>query len=151
LRQQLSEIAVYFRNPPHMIFPGIDIPQGNVLVIRLQPDEGMTLHTTIKDPGPGGMRLTEASLDMTFADSLKDAERPQDAYERLIMDVIRGDQTLFMRGDEVEAAWAWADPIIAEWTDHNVKPQQYDVGSSGPEDSLLLMHRDGRRWRAIGN
>ncbi|MGH1466859.1 MAG: glucose-6-phosphate dehydrogenase [Cognatishimia sp.] len=151
LRERLSEIAVYFRNPPHMIFPGIEIPQGNVLVIRLQPDEGMTLHTTIKDPGPGGMRLTEASLDMTFADSLKDAERPQDAYERLIMDVIRGDQTLFMRGDEVEAAWAWADPIIANWTDRSLKPQQYDVGSSGPEDALLLMHRDGRRWRPIGN
>ncbi len=150
LRERLSEIAVYFRNPPHMIFPGIDTPHGNVLVIRLQPDEGMTLHTTIKDPGPGGMRLTEASLDMTFADSLKDSEKPQDAYERLIMDVIRGDQTLFMRGDEVEAAWAWADPIIASWTDRPIKPQQYDVGSAGPEDALLLMHKDGRRWRTIG-
>ncbi|SHH66553.1 glucose-6-phosphate dehydrogenase [Cognatishimia maritima] len=150
LRQRLSEIAVFFRNPPHMIFPGAETPQGNVLVIRLQPDEGMTLHTTIKDPGPGGMRLTEASLDMTFADSLKGSEQPQDAYERLIMDVIRGDQTLFMRGDEVESAWAWADPIIAGWTERKTKPQQYDVGSAGPEDALLLMHKDGRRWRSIG-
>lgn len=150
LRERVSEIAVCFRNPPHMIFPGTETPQGNVLVIRLQPDEGMTLHTTIKDPGPGGMRLTEASLDMTFADSLKDSAKPQDAYERLIMDVIRGDQTLFMRGDEVESAWAWADPIIASWTDRNMKPQQYDVGSAGPEDALLLMHKDGRRWRSIG-
>lgn len=150
LRERVSEIAVFFRNPPHMIFPGTETPQGNVLVIRLQPDEGMTLHTTIKDPGPGGMRLTEASLDMTFADSLKDSAKPQDAYERLIMDVIRGDQTLFMRGDEVESAWAWADPIIASWTDRNMKPQQYDVGSAGPEDALLLMHKDGRRWRSIG-
>ncbi|MDO6727538.1 glucose-6-phosphate dehydrogenase [Cognatishimia sp. 1_MG-2023] len=151
LRRRMSEISVHFRAPPHMIFPGTETPQGNVLVIRLQPDEGMTLHTTIKDPGPGGMRLTEASLDMTFADSLKGSEQPQDAYERLIMDVIRGDQTLFMRGDEVEAAWSWADPIIAGWTDRNMKPQPYDVGSSGPEDALLLMHRDGRRWRAIGS
>ncbi|MFY0597775.1 MAG: glucose-6-phosphate dehydrogenase [Cognatishimia sp.] len=150
LRERESEIAVFFRNPPHMIFPGTETPQGNVLVIRLQPDEGMTLHTTIKDPGPGGMRLTEASLDMTFADSLKDSAKPQDAYERLIMDVIRGDQTLFMRGDEVESAWAWADPIIAGWTERNMKPQQYDVGSAGPEDALLLMHKDGRRWRSIG-
>lgn len=150
LRERVSEIAVYFRKPPHMIFTGSDSPQGNVLVIRLQPDEGMTLHTTIKDPGPGGMRLTEASLDMTFADSLKDAERPQDAYERLIMDVIRGDQTLFMRGDEAESAWAWADPIIARWTDRKDVPHPYDVGSSGPEDALLLMHKDGRRWRPIG-
>lgn len=150
LRARTSEIAVYFRNPPHMIFPGIDTPSGNVLVIRLQPDEGMTLHTTIKDPGPGGMRLTEASLDMTFADSLADSAQPQDAYERLIMDVIRGDQTLFMRGDEVEAAWAWADPIIQGWQERNHKPQAYDSGGSGPDDALLLMHRDGRRWRPIG-
>ena len=150
LRARTSEIAVYFRNPPHMIFPNIDTPQGNVLVIRLQPDEGMTLHTTIKDPGPGGMRLTEASLDMTFADSLEGHAQTQDAYERLIMDVIRGDQTLFMRGDEVEAAWAWVDPIISGWQQRNDKPQPYDSGSSGPEDALLLMHRDGRRWRPIG-
>lgn len=151
LRARSSEIAVHFRSPPHMIFPGIDTPDGNVLVIRLQPDEGITLHTTIKDPGPGGMRLKEASLDMTFADSLSDEEQPQDAYERLIMDVIRGDQTLFMRGDEVEAAWAWADPIIAGWAASGRKPGPYDLGSAGPEDALLLMHRDGRRWRPIGS
>ena len=119
-------------------------------MIRLQPDEGITLHTTIKDPGPGGMRLTQAALDMTFADSLPQDERPQDAYERLIMDVIRGNQTLFMRGDEVEAAWAWADPIIAGWDNGRNAPLPYDVGSSGPEDSLRLLHRDERSWRSIG-
>jgi glucose-6-phosphate 1-dehydrogenase len=151
LRRRVSEISIHFSNPPHMIFPGTETPQGNVLVIRLQPDEGMTLHTTIKDPGPGGMRLTEASLDMTFADSLRNSEQPQDAYERLIMDVIRGDQTLFMRGDEVEAAWAWADPIINTWTERHIKPEQYDVGSAGPEGALLLMHKDGRRWRSLGD
>ncbi|MDE4133164.1 glucose-6-phosphate dehydrogenase [Phaeobacter sp. QD34_3] len=151
LRERVSEIAVYFRDPPHNIFEGAAGVHGNVLVIRLQPDEGITLRTTIKDPGPGGMRLTGANLDMTFAESLPDSGRPQDAYERLIMDVIRGNQTLFMRGDEVEAAWAWADPIIASWTDAGSVPQRYDRGSSGPEDSLLLMHRDGRRWRSIGD
>ncbi|MEN8741976.1 MAG: glucose-6-phosphate dehydrogenase, partial [Phaeobacter gallaeciensis] len=151
LRERVSEIAVYFRDPPHNIFEGAAGVHGNVLVIRLQPDEGITLRTTIKDPGPGGMRLTGANLDMTFADSLPDAGRPQDAYERLIMDVIRGNQTLFMRGDEVEAAWAWADPIIASWAESETTPQRYDQGGSGPEDSLLLMHRDGRRWRSIGD
>jgi glucose-6-phosphate 1-dehydrogenase len=70
-----------------------------------------------------------------------------DAYERLIMDVIRGNQTLFMRGDEVEAAWAWTDPIIAGW--EGTRPHPYDPGTSGPEDALMLMHRDGRRWRDI--
>ncbi|MEW2915413.1 glucose-6-phosphate dehydrogenase, partial [Leisingera sp. JC11] len=132
------------------IFEGSGPVHGNVLVIRLQPDEGITLKTTIKDPGPGGMRLTGANLDMTFADELPESGRPQDAYERLIMDVIRGNQTLFMRGDEVEAAWAWADPVIAAWQEAGGTPQPYDSGSSGPDDSLLLIHRDGRRWRSIG-
>ncbi len=149
LRARSSEIAVFFRDPPHNIFDADNPVAGNVLVIRLQPDEGITLHTTIKDPGPGGMRLTTAKLDMTFADSLPEAGRPQDAYERLIMDVIRGNQTLFMRGDEVEAAWAWADPLIKGWKDAGTAPQPYDQGSAGPEDSLLLMHRDERRWREI--
>ena len=73
-----------------------------------------------------------------------------DAYERLIMDVVRGDQTLFMRGDEVEAAWEWLDPITAAWAEASEACAPYDPGSSGPEDALMLMHRDGRRWRAIG-
>ncbi|NRB03425.1 MAG: glucose-6-phosphate dehydrogenase [Rhodobacteraceae bacterium] len=149
LRARTSEIAIQFRNPPHMMFPDMARQKGNALIIRLQPDEGITLRTTIKEPGPGGMRLAEASLDMTFAEALGPGMDTQDAYERLIMDVIRGNQTLFMRGDEVEAAWAWADPIISEWTEAGNKPSAYDPGSSGPEDALMLMHRDGRRWREI--
>jgi len=65
------------------------------------------------------------------------------------MDVIRGNQTLFMRGDEVEAAWAWTDPIIASWTKAEDTPLQYEPGTAGPEDALMLLHRDGRRWREI--
>jgi glucose-6-phosphate 1-dehydrogenase len=64
--------------------------------------------------------------------------------------VIRGNQTLFMRGDEVEAAWAWTDPMIEGWTRRGDKPSQYDPGSSGPEEALMLLHKDGRRWREIG-
>ncbi|GHE04252.1 glucose-6-phosphate 1-dehydrogenase [Defluviimonas sp. 20V17] len=149
LRNRISEIAITFKEPPHSIFDEDDAWRENVLAIRLQPDEGMTLTVMIKEPGPGGMRLTEMPLDMSFADWLsEDADIP-DAYERLIMDVIRGNQTLFMRGDEVEAAWAWADPIIAAWEDRGERPHGYDPGSSGPEDALMLMHRDGRRWREI--
>ncbi len=151
LRERMSEIAVIFRDPPHSIFPKMEARRGNALIIRLQPDEGITLRMTIKDPGPGGMRLTEVPLDMSFAEALGESAQSPDAYERLIMDVIRGDQTLFMRGDEVEAAWEWADPIIAGWEDGRQKPSRYDAGSSGPEDALMLMHRDGRRWREIGN
>ncbi|MFA3917518.1 glucose-6-phosphate dehydrogenase [Ruegeria hyattellae] len=150
LRARESEIAVVFRDPPHTIFPNVGRLRGNVLVIRLQPDEGITLRTTIKDPGPGGLRLSEVSLDMSFADALGADVRQQDAYERLVMDVIRGDQTLFMRGDEVEAAWAWVDPIIRNWEETGDQPAAYDPGTSGPEEALMLMHRDGRRWRHIG-
>ncbi|GAW33508.1 glucose-6-phosphate 1-dehydrogenase [Roseovarius sp. A-2] len=149
LRARTSEIAIMFRDPPHMIFPRIEGRRGNALIIRLQPDEGITLRTTIKEPGPGGMRVAEVALDMAFAEALGPHAEAQDAYERLIMDVIRGDQTLFMRGDEVEAAWAWVDPIIRRWEEDGQAPAPYDVGSSGPEDALMLLHRDGRRWREI--
>ena len=150
LRARTSEIAITFREPPHSIFDDAKGWRENVLVIRLQPNEGMNLMVMIKEPGPGGMRLMQVPLDMTFADALgKSAEEVPDAYERLIMDVIRGNQTLFMRGDEVEAAWAWTDPIIAGWESRSDRPQGYDPGSSGPEDALMLMHRDGRRWREI--
>ncbi|MFZ5961485.1 glucose-6-phosphate dehydrogenase [Thalassococcus sp. BH17M4-6] len=150
LRARTSEIAVVFKDAPHSIFGAEAGRHRNVLVIRLQPNEGMTLDVTIKEPGPGGMRLVDVPLDMTFADALgPDADEVPDAYERLIMDVIRGNQTLFMRGDEVEAAWAWTDPIIAGWTARNDVPKLYDPGSAGPEDSLMLMHRDGRKWREI--
>ena len=150
LRARTSEIAITFKEPPHSIFDDAEGWRENVLVIRLQPNEGMDLMMMIKEPGPGGMRLTEVPLDMSFAEALGDngADIP-DAYERLIMDVIRGNQTLFMRGDEVEAAWAWTDPIIAAWEARGDKPKGYDAGSSGPEDALMLLHRDGRRWREI--
>ncbi|MFQ5623928.1 MAG: glucose-6-phosphate dehydrogenase [Paracoccaceae bacterium] len=148
LRARMSEIAVIFKDPPHSIFPDADTRGGNSLAIRLQPDEGIELHKIIKEPGQGGLRLREVPLDMTFADALSNIEMA-DAYERLIMDVIRGDQTLFMRGDEVEAAWAWTDPIVAAWEEAGEKPQPYDAGGSGPDDALALLHRDGRRWREI--
>ncbi|MFN3970709.1 MAG: glucose-6-phosphate dehydrogenase [Gemmobacter sp.] len=150
LRARTSEIAVTFKEPPHSIFDDAKGWKENVLVIRLQPNEGMTLSVMIKEPGPGGMRLTSVPLDMSFANVLgAEAADAPDAYERLIMDVIRGNQTLFMRGDEVEAAWAWTDPIIDAWEAAGDRPRGYDPGSSGPEDALMLLHRDGRRWREI--
>ena len=74
----------------------------------MQPDEGMRLHLTAKEPGPGGIRLRPVSLDLSYADAFD--QRSPDAYERLLMDVIRGNPTLFMRRDEVEAAWSWVEP-----------------------------------------
>ncbi len=151
LKARASEIAVVFKHPPHSIFGHkANERRGNVLVIRLQPNEGMNLRVTIKEPGPGGMRLIEVPLDMSFAEALgEEAAEVPDAYERLIMDVIRGDQTLFMRGDEVEAAWGWVDPIVARWEEDGDRPQLYQPGTAGPEESLMLMYREGRRWRDI--
>ncbi|MFC0200603.1 glucose-6-phosphate dehydrogenase [Paracoccus rhizosphaerae] len=150
LRARTSEIAITFKEPPHSIFDDSGVPKANELVIRLQPNEGMNMKVMIKEPGPGGMRLVQVPLDMSFADALgPDGADMPDAYERLIMDVIRGNQTLFMRGDEVEAAWAWTDPIIEAWEDGKRRPEPYDAGSSGPDEALRLMHRDNRRWREI--
>ena len=145
-----SEIAVVFRDLGHTIFEGDGARHRNILTIRLQPNEGIDLQVTIKEPGPGGMRLIDVPLDMTFADALGTDSDQTDAYERLIMDVIRGNQTLFMRGDEVEAAWAWTDPIIGGWEGRREVPKPYDPGSSGPEEAATLLAREGRRWRAVG-
>ena len=150
LRARSSEIAVVFKETPHSIFGPEAGNHRNALIIRLQPDEGITMDVTIKEPGPGGMRLIDVPLDMTFAEALgPEVGEVPDAYERLIMDVIRGNQTLFMRGDEVEAAWAWTDPIIGHWDQTKDVPKAYDAGGSGPEDALMLMHRDDRKWREI--
>ncbi len=150
MKSRASEIAVVYKDLGHSIFEGDEARHRNILAIRLQPNEGIDLQVTIKEPGPGGMRLIDVPLDMSFADALgPDAEEVPDAYERLIMDVIRGNQTLFMRGDEVEAAWAWTDPLIRDWERRNDVPKLYDQGSTGPDDALMLMHRDGRRWRDI--
>ncbi|MES0861112.1 glucose-6-phosphate dehydrogenase [Ruegeria sp. SCPT10] len=145
-----SVINVQFKDAPHSIFGEAAGRHANALSIRLQPNEGITLKVTIKEPGPGGMRLIDVPLDMSFADALgPENQDPPDAYERLVMDVIRGNQTLFMRGDEVEAAWAWTDPIIDGWQARGDVPKPYDSGSTGPGDAELLMKRDGRRWQGI--
>jgi glucose-6-phosphate 1-dehydrogenase len=153
MKSRVSEITVAFKPTPHSIFPASSgRMQQNVLTIRLQPNEGIKLSMTIKDPGPGGMRLAPAELDMTFAETLDRTKlRMPDAYERLVMDVIRGDQTLFMRFDEVEAAWAWVDPIIHGWEERGDLPEVYNAFGRGPDGALAMMHRDHRRWRDFAN
>jgi glucose-6-phosphate 1-dehydrogenase len=152
LAKRASEITVVFKQRNHSIFEEDELEHRNILSIRLQPDEGITLGVTIKEPGPGGMRLIDVPLDMSFAEALGEVGGdPPDAYERLIMDVIRGNQTLFMRGDEVEAAWAWTDPIIDGWTQRGEVPKPYDAGSDGPGDAEQMLARDGRSWRPISS
>jgi glucose-6-phosphate 1-dehydrogenase len=140
-----SEVVVSFRAIPHSIFePAAGAVLANRLVIRLQPDEGIKLWLMIKEPGPGGMRLHRVPLDMSFAQTFH--ERFPEAYERLLMDVVRGNATLFMRRDEVEAAWRWVDPIRSAWLSLASPPRLYPAGSWGPTASISLIERDGRTW-----
>ncbi|MEX2373147.1 MAG: glucose-6-phosphate dehydrogenase, partial [Dehalococcoidia bacterium] len=145
LAARVSEIVIEFKPIPHSIFEeAAGTVSPNQLVIRLQPDEGVKQWIMIKDPGPGGMRLRHVPLDMSFAESFE--ERNPDAYERLVMDVVRGNQTLFMRRDEVEAAWAWIDPIHGAWEENRQPAQGYTAGTWGPSSSIALIERDGRTW-----
>lgn len=142
---RVSEVTVTFKPIPHSIF-GRDAGEvvANRLVIRLQPDEGVKQWLMIKDPGPGGMRLRHVPLDMSFASAF--AGRNPDAYERLLMDVMRGNQTLFMRRDEVEAAWQWIDPILEGWEQTRQHVHGYNAGTWGPSRSVAMIERDGRTW-----
>jgi glucose-6-phosphate 1-dehydrogenase len=145
LAQRVSEIVIAFRPVPHSPFGGVGGRLApNKLVIRLQPDEGVCLSLMVKEPGPGGLRLRETSLDMTFAETF--GGRHPEAYERLLLDVVRGNQTLFMRRDEVEAAWRWVDPIVAAWAESGQAPRPYAAGSWGPSAAVALVERDGRTW-----
>ena len=140
-----SEIVVQFRASPFSIFPDESFGrEPNRLVIRLQPEEGMKLEVMTKDPGPGGMRLRPTDLDISFEKTFN--QRYPDAYERLLMDVVRGNATLFMRRDEVEAAWEWADKLLKAWADRPEPPRPYASGSWGPTAAIALIERDGRTW-----
>jgi len=146
LAGRASEIVITFKRPPHNIFSdlsdGSELVEPNRLIIRLQPNEGLKLSMTSKEPGPGGMRLFPASLNLSFSDTFK--TRLPEAYERLLMDVARGNQTLFMRSDEVEAAWAYVDPIVQ--AAERRRPEGYTAGTWGPVSAFELMAEHGRRW-----
>jgi len=145
MANRVSEIVIQFRAIPHSIFDHAEgAPKANKLVIRLQPNEGVKLLMMIKDPGPGGMRLREVPLNLSFAQTF--ADRTPEAYERLLLDVVRGNQTLFMRRDELEAAWKWVDPIREAWDHSSEATQPYTAGTWGPTGSIALIERDGRTW-----
>ena len=145
LPKRVSEVVITFKEIPHSAFPReVGRIAANRLVVRLQPDEGVKLWVMIKDPGPGGMRLRHVPLDMSFAETF--GGRHPDAYERLLMDVVRGDQTLFMRRDEVEASWSWIDHIAEAWQHLDEEPQGYSAGTWGPTAAVEMMAREGRRW-----
>ncbi|MFT6559446.1 glucose-6-phosphate dehydrogenase [Sneathiella sp.] len=149
LRQRFSEIVIDFKPVPHQIFPAPG--QGmkpNRLIIRLQPDEGIKLIMTSKVPGPGGLRLQQTPLNLSYSDVFR--KRAPDAYERLILDSVRGNSTLFMRRDELEAAWSWVEPILEEWEKSEEALVDYPGGTMGPTASTALIARDGRSWHDGG-
>jgi glucose-6-phosphate 1-dehydrogenase len=145
MADRLAEIVVRFKPIPHSIFnqPTSSF-QPNSLVIRLQPDEGLSLNLMAKTPGDS-MRLKQAELELDFREQFK-APR-MEAYERLLLDVLRGQLTLFMRGDELEAAWEWVEPILDHWEQDDTSPAPYTSGTWGPASSSALIGRDGLQWR----
>ncbi|MBA1233288.1 glucose-6-phosphate dehydrogenase [Pseudomonas stutzeri] len=141
MARKRSEIIITFKPVPHMLFKK---GETNRLVIRLQPDECVSLQLMAKAPGKG-MQLEPVELDLNLAHAFRNTRR-WDAYERLLLDVIEGDSTLFMRRDEVEAAWRWVDPILNGWQEHYRKPRPYPAGTDGPEQADRLTERHGRQW-----
>ncbi|MCF6328626.1 MAG: glucose-6-phosphate dehydrogenase [Henriciella sp.] len=148
MKARHSEIVVRFRPTPHAMF-GAQDAQSNRLVINVQPDEGVQLYLQIKEPGPGGLKIKSLPLNLSYQDNFM--VRYPDAYERLLMDVVRGNLSLFMRREEVEAAWQWVDGLIAAWEQADTPMRTYTAGvEDGPIEAKMMMHQDDREWWNAG-
>jgi len=141
LPHRYSEIIINYKSVPHNIFPEKKNIENNRLAIRLQPEERIELLQMVKIPGPGGYRYKPISLELDYADHFDD--RFPDAYERLLMDVVRGNQTLFMRRDEVKASWAWIETILVNWKKQKMNNELYEAGSWGPGNKIM---NEGHHW-----
>ena len=148
LPERRSEIVIQFKPVPHNVFKdrGGRL-HSNTLIIRLQPEEYVRLLVMAKEPGldRGGITLQEVPLDLSLTTAFAGSRR-RIAYERLLLDLIEGDQTLFVRRDEVEAQWKWVDAVRALWTSTGLKPRNYGAGSWGPNAAIALAERDGVSW-----
>nr|WP_298250443.1 glucose-6-phosphate dehydrogenase [uncultured Halomonas sp.] len=145
--EKVSQIVIHFRQQAHYIFdPDQRDLAANKLVIRLQPEEGIALEVLTKDSGlDKGMRLRRGPLHLDFHSAFPKTRIP-DAYERLLLEVMKGQQYLFVRRDEVEHAWHWCDNLIAAWEDRDEPPRRYPAGSWGPVASIAMITQDGRSW-----
>ncbi len=144
LPKRASEIAIYFKSVPRILYnanPRAHLA-ANMLTIRIQPDEGLSVHIISKVPGPQ-TRLQQVAVDFHYKTTTPEA------YETLLRDIILGDQTLFMRRDSVEAAWQLVDPILETWQESPTDPPFYSAGSWGPLEAALMMAADGRSWRIL--
>jgi glucose-6-phosphate 1-dehydrogenase len=156
LAKRVSEIAVQFHSPPHLMFGGEAKEHGalqpNVLVMRVQPNEGVSLNFEVKVPG-AAVAMTQhvevAPVDMDFSYAEAFGETAAPAYETLLLDVMIGEQTLFTRSDEVEAAWKIIDPVLNYWAEHPASPMPtYPAGSWGPKEADALIAQCGATWRS---
>jgi len=147
--EKLSQIIIHFKPQPHFIFDESQRSLAqNKLIIRIQPEEGISLQILNKDQGltkGKGLRLRSGPLKLNFSQAFEQTRIP-DAYERLLLEVIQGNQYLFVRRDEIEYAWAWCDELIDYWKDENKDPLPYPAGSWGPKASDLLTIKDGKCW-----
>lgn len=144
LAHRSSEIMIEFRAVPHSIFQGQNL-QSNQLIIKLQPDEEISLSLMNKTPSLQGMQLKPVSLNLSLDEAFRPARR-RIAYERLFLEAIRNNPTLFVRRDEQEAAWAFIDGIVNGWRDSDLKPSPYPAGGWGPPAAVALIERDGHSW-----
>jgi glucose-6-phosphate 1-dehydrogenase len=147
MKGKRSEVVVSFKRVPHNIFrESFGSLPPNRLILRLQPDEGMEMEVLNKVPGIGrGVRLQNTVLDLSFSEAFQ-GERIADAYERLLLEAMRGEQGLFIRRDEVEQSWEWIDSIQEAWRKAGGPPLPYPAGTMGPDASTELLAGDGRRW-----
>jgi glucose-6-phosphate 1-dehydrogenase len=143
----MTEIAVIFQRAPHLPFDATDARElgENALVIRVQPDEGITLRFGSKVPG-SAMEVRDVNMDFAYGESF--TESSPEAYERLLLDVLIGDPPLFPGHEEVELSWQILDPIEQFWASGG-RPEAYPAGSAGPASADALMARDGRAWRRL--
>jgi glucose-6-phosphate 1-dehydrogenase len=146
LPTRATEIAIQFKRAPQMFFPGEEMLEPNVLAMRIQPDEGISLRFGAKMPGPT-MQLQEVDMNFLYGSSFSVSQA--DAYERLLLDAMLGDRTLFTRADEVEQAWAWAEDIQAGWSERPNNVHFYPAGTWGPAWADAFIERDGRQWRRL--
>jgi glucose-6-phosphate 1-dehydrogenase len=149
LKEKISQITIQFKEPPHLLFPSTEGDlTPNMLVLFLQPDEGIHWRFEAKVPDTVA-KMRSVDMEFHYEDSFGKTTLP-DAYERLLLDVLNGDASLFTRADEVETAWALIDPIIQAWESQKKPPVVYEPGSWGPEEADDLLARDKRQWCTWG-
>ncbi|TAH36912.1 MAG: glucose-6-phosphate dehydrogenase [Planctomycetota bacterium] len=150
LRARLTEISIHFQPIPLCLFGDQEVcarVEHNVLTLRIQPGEGIALRFVTKVPGRD-LSVSSVNMDFHYEEAFR--KQPAEAYERLLLDALCGDATLFTRRDAVELAWKFVDPIQRAWDQDPSSLPPYDSGSEGPEEAHALLHADGRRWRELG-